>query len=399
MKKIPFLICLLFGMLSIPFTKAQYGVEDIYAYINQYKDLALNQMYEYKIPASITLAQGIFESACGTSRLATVGNNHFGVKCHKEWTGDTILIDDDELQECFRKYSHVEESYRDHSLFLTQRPRYSSLFSLEITDYKAWARGLKAAGYATDPTYADRLIRLIETYHIAQYDTLYLNRLNQGYYANYPDINVNLESTPPKHSEANNENTTLAFNPSEQKSKQEKVSHSTQHSGTQHSNTPPPAPQPTKTTPKVEIEEVASEIAEPENKPTAITVFSAQPNDYPTVEYPFTERPVYSNNNTYFVIAQKGDNYAKIARDVQSTEKKLKSYNDVTGSAKLKVGQVVYIGRKSAKGAVEYYKVVNAESLLYIAQKTGVMLQKICKYNNMSPNQKLKKNDIIKLKK
>lgn len=131
-------------------------------------------MVEYKIPASITLAQGIFESACGTSRLATEGNNHFGIKCHKEWQGDTIKHDDDELQECFRKYKKVEESYNDHSQFLITRPRYSKLFTLDIMDYQAWARELKAAGYATNPQYADKLISLIERFNLAKQDTICL---------------------------------------------------------------------------------------------------------------------------------------------------------------------------------------------------------------------------------
>jgi flagellum-specific peptidoglycan hydrolase FlgJ len=151
---------------------AQYTEADIYNYIENYKGIAIQKMAEYKIPASITLAQGIFESACGTSRLATQANNHFGIKCHKEWQGDTIKHDDDALQECFRKYKEAEESYNDHSLFLTSRPRYANLFTLDILDYKAWAHGLKAAGYATNPQYADKLISLIERFDLAKQDTI-----------------------------------------------------------------------------------------------------------------------------------------------------------------------------------------------------------------------------------
>jgi len=151
---------------------AQYTEADINNYIETYKGIAIEKMAEYKIPASITLAQGIFESACGTSRLATLANNHFGIKCHKEWQGDTIKHDDDALQECFRKYSRAEDSYNDHSLFLTSRPRYAKLFKLDVLDYKAWAHGLKAAGYATNPQYADRLISLIERFELAKQDTI-----------------------------------------------------------------------------------------------------------------------------------------------------------------------------------------------------------------------------------
>ncbi|MDR2868058.1 MAG: glucosaminidase domain-containing protein, partial [Bacteroidales bacterium] len=146
--------------------EAQYSERDVRAYVNSYKSLAIKKMQEYKIPASITLAQGILESGCGTSRLAIEGNNHFGIKCHKEWNGDTLIRDDDATGECFRKYEKVEDSFDDHSLFLTTRYRYNSLFELDILDYKAWANGLKATGYATSSAYATRLIDLIERYQL-----------------------------------------------------------------------------------------------------------------------------------------------------------------------------------------------------------------------------------------
>lgn len=139
-------------------------------YIAQYKDLAISQMIHYKIPASITLAQGLLESAAGRSDLARKGNNHFGIKCHG-WAGRTTYHDDDERQECFRAYDNVWDSYEDHSKFLAGQSRYSRLFSLSLTDYKGWARGLKACGYATNPRYADNLIRVIEQYQLYQYDT------------------------------------------------------------------------------------------------------------------------------------------------------------------------------------------------------------------------------------
>ena len=141
------------------------------AYIDLYKKIAIDKMKEYHIPASITLAQGILESGSGNSRLAQKANNHFGIKCHKGWTGKTFYMDDDAKDECFRKYNKVEDSYRDHSLFLTQRGRYSFLFEYDIKDYKSWAYGLKKAGYATNPKYPQLLIRIIEKYDLAQYDS------------------------------------------------------------------------------------------------------------------------------------------------------------------------------------------------------------------------------------
>lgn len=141
-------------------------------YVERYCDIAIDKMKQYKIPASITLAQGILESGSGSSRLAVVGNNHFGIKCGKNWDGQRIYHDDDAKGECFRRYRSAEESYRDHSLFLTQNQRYASLFSLGITDYKAWARGLKAAGYATNPQYPTLLIKLIEDNRLYEYDKI-----------------------------------------------------------------------------------------------------------------------------------------------------------------------------------------------------------------------------------
>lgn len=138
-------------------------------YIEFYKDIAIVEMKQYHIPASITLAQGILESGSGKGRLAVEGNNHFGIKCH-DWTGRKIYHDDDRNQECFRKYKNASESFRDHSQFLAYRPRYSNLFTLDLDDYRGWAKELRRAGYATDKRYPDKLIALIERYQLYQYD-------------------------------------------------------------------------------------------------------------------------------------------------------------------------------------------------------------------------------------
>ena len=139
-------------------------------YINDYKDLAVEEMKLYNIPASIILSQGILESSNGESMLATKANNHFGIKCHSSWQGDRVFHDDDEKGECFRKYNNVEDSYRDHSLFLANSSRYSFLFDIPIQNYKSWAKGLKKAGYATNPKYSKLLINIIKRYNLDQYD-------------------------------------------------------------------------------------------------------------------------------------------------------------------------------------------------------------------------------------
>jgi len=140
-------------------------------YITTYKGIAIDKMHEFRIPASIILAQGLLESGSGNSELAENANNHFGIKCHKEWTGMTYTMDDDEKNECFRKYASAAESFNDHSYFLTSRPRYAGLFSLDILDYKGWAYGLKSAGYATNPRYAEMLIKIIEENELYLYDS------------------------------------------------------------------------------------------------------------------------------------------------------------------------------------------------------------------------------------
>ena len=139
-------------------------------YIEKFAPIAVREMHKYKIPASITLAQGILESGSGRSPLAIRSNNHFGIKCHKGWKGKSVTHDDDEIGECFRKYQHPETSYEDHSQFLVSRKRYAGLFRLNPTDYKGWAYGLKRAGYATDRKYPVKLIALIKKYNLDKYD-------------------------------------------------------------------------------------------------------------------------------------------------------------------------------------------------------------------------------------
>lgn len=141
-------------------------------YIAKYREYALENQETHGIPASITMAQALLESDCGNSRLAVLANNHFGIKCKSDWTGETIRHDDDELQECFRKYPSAEASFRDHCDFLDKSPRYAALFELDPLDYKGWAHGLKKAGYATNPKYAELLIKMIEDYELYALDKM-----------------------------------------------------------------------------------------------------------------------------------------------------------------------------------------------------------------------------------
>ena len=171
-KRIKFRILFLF-LLFLPAVcicqNAEYDAAVI-KYIMIYHTIAVQEMMIYRIPASITLGQGILESNAGRSKLAMEANNHFGIKCHKEWEGETYIQEDETKNECFRKYDNPNESFRDHSWFLSQRDRYKSLFLLDIKDYKGWAFGLKVAGYATNPKYPELLIKIIETYELFNFD-------------------------------------------------------------------------------------------------------------------------------------------------------------------------------------------------------------------------------------
>ncbi|MCS6990576.1 MAG: LysM peptidoglycan-binding domain-containing protein [Chitinophagales bacterium] len=161
----------LLAVLQLSVAQAQgYDMEDVEAYIDKHKDLAIEEMARSGIPASIKLAQAIIESGAGKSPLAVKANNHFGIKCHTGWEGERYYYDDDQQNECFRKYASVRDSYRDHSEFLRSRSRYAVLFTYDVRDYVAWAKGLKACGYATNPRYAEVLIKCIEDYDLHQWD-------------------------------------------------------------------------------------------------------------------------------------------------------------------------------------------------------------------------------------
>lgn len=169
MMKLRYLLTILLVAVSLAPLSAQHKNKAYLDYIDKYKSLAVKHQKQYGIPASITLAQGLLESGAGRSELARKSNNHFGIKCHSDWKGKRVYHDDDRKDDCFRKYDSPEDSFEDHAKFL-KRPRYASLFELKVTDYRGWAKGLKACGYATDRSYANKLIQTIELYELYKYD-------------------------------------------------------------------------------------------------------------------------------------------------------------------------------------------------------------------------------------
>ena len=384
---------------------AQYTLEDqIYDYIDAYKDLAMQEMELYKVPASITLAQAIYASRAGTNRVSREANNHFGIMCHGgEWNGETYFETDNHSDDyCFRKYASVAASYRDHSLFLSQRSRYVKLFYYPITDYKIWAQGLKEAGYSGNPRYADTLVSIIEKYFLMHYDRKVAQKLG--------DSTALKVMAPPRLVRVDDEMDKSPrkpdFNPVQQPV-QEPVQQPVQ-SPVQPVQ-PPQAPAynpPSARTPKADTM-VVNGIEVIINKPdktqapksdnvqytpsTTVpekvhgkNVFTLDPYSVPfkVAYYPYTSRTAYENNKTKFILAKAGDTYKKLAASLQISEKNLRLYNDVYDDSEPIEDEVVYVEMKSTKTPVEYHTLEEGDTYRYIAQKYGVQLKLIIKRNS-----------------
>jgi len=265
-------------------------------YIEEYHEIAERQQIEHGIPASIILAQGLLESGAGKSELAKASNNHFGIKC-AEWDGQKVYYDDDKNGECFRKYNKVLDSYEDHALFLKNRSRYASLFNLKTTDYEGWAFGLKNAGYATDPSYAFKLISIVENYNLQRFDS------GKNY---AKKENGNSSST-------NNYYGSMG------------------------------------------------------------SISAIQPHD------------ILKMNGVRFVKSLPGDSYTSIADEFNISEKRIRSYNEISSTETLRPGTKVYISikkRKAMKG-FDNYIVKAGDSMYSIAQDFGIRTKYLYKLNNM----------------
>ncbi len=304
------------------------------AYIERYKKIAVKEMIKYGIPASITLAQGLLESGNGNSRLAVKGNNHFGIKCHKGWQGDSIHHDDDAKGECFRVYDDPEASYEDHSIFLRTRDRYSFLFEFEKTDYIAWAYGLKDAGYATNPRYPELLVSLIERHNLSRFDTITTIYFDDHFIA---------------ENKENDKVSTKATDETPEKNDKFEVSYP--GSDTEH---------------QINIIQIGS-----------------------------NNRKVQTNNRTPFVIAKETDDMLSIAEDFQMGTWQIKKYNDLDKASKLKKGDVVYIKPKRRKTFKDIHVVEGNETLHDISQKYGIKLKLLYKRNYLEDFSTIKEGDKI----
>lgn len=404
MKKTVLLLAVILGFVT---GYAQtYTIDDqVYDYIDEYKDLAMQEMEQYRIPASITLAQAIYSSKIGTNRVAKEANNHFGIMCHtSEWTGDTFFETEDHSSDhCYRKYASVKESYRDHSLFLSQRSRYVKLFYYPITDYKSWAIGLKEAGYSGNPRYADTLISIIEKYYLMHYDRKVAQKIGdttalQAMSVPQPERATNTTTTPISYT------TTATSQPNTIKSTQTPQDQAPKTQPVTAQTAPPAQPQQPSAKPKqdtlqvngidvivnkkeqpktVKYDTIVTTLPAPE-KVGGKNVFVLDPYSVPfkVAYYPYTSRPTYENNKTKFIIAKAGDTYKKLAESLQLTEKNLRLYNDVYDDSEPIEDEVVYVEMKSTKSPIEFHTLAAGDTYRYIAQKYGIQLKIIIKRNS-----------------
>lgn len=323
-------------------------------YIERFKDIAMEEMQKDKIPASITLAQGILESGSGKSKLATKGNNHFGIKCHSDWKGKTMRQDDDAPKECFRVYKNAEESYRDHSKFLKNSTRYADLFKLEITDYKGWAKGLKKAGYATLPTYASVLINLIETYDLQQYDQMVV----KGKFKKHKKEKE--QKAEPKIEEPKPEKKAKKVKP-------EKVK-------------PVKPVKPAKPHQVVETVPVLAECA-----------VVGMTNDHHFIR---------ENFGVKFVFTKAGDNLETLAKELRMSQSQLVKYNNLGSKTTFAEGEVLYIGpkRRRAVQGYDYHKIQKGETLSQVSRLYAVKLERLFKMNGLDESSVLSIGQEIRLR-
>ena len=320
-------------------------------YINEYAGIAIAQQKQYGIPASITLAQGLLESGAGKSDMARQSNNHFGIKC-QNWKGETVTFFDDGMDSCFRKYDSVEDSYNDHSQFLVQGKRYAVLFQLDVTDYKGWAVGLQKAGYATDRTYAEKLIRVIETYDLNDYS---------------------------RGKTVKNEKEKVAKKDRSDKQAEREAKKATQ-----------------------------KEQKMAEKSRTFNNEALKNAKDYNTLIYKPTEdiiNPLSSHDILYmgttpYIVAQYGDSFSGIAEEFGISSGRIRSINEFSDNYKLTPGEYIYLDKKSNwwEGDYPLHRVKEGDTMHSIAQQYGLQLKALYKLNNMTPADTIKPGQKIKLR-
>ena len=341
-------------------------------YIQKWAPTAVREMYRSGVPASITLAQGILESRYGLSPLASEGNNHFGIKCHKDWKGKSMRYDDDAKGECFRVYDSADESFQDHSDFLRYRDRYKFLFDLKITDYKGWAYGLKKAGYATDPNYPAKLIKYIEDYKLYEYDTM-----------TYEESERVAESVE-KNTEVARGDSKVDSGKKSAAVKKEKAKKDRKARRTKKK--------------RVKEEPVSDVI--PASPLSLEEPKRIDKNGLEVFSFSLT-REAYSRNGVPFITSVEGETYSSIAQSYHLYLNELLRFNDLSRSEELLPGTVVYLQAKknqSEKGLDKYIVGSDDESLRDICQRFAVKMSSVMKMNGFPSGYEPREGDTIILR-
>ncbi len=314
------------------------------AYINQYKNIAMQEQIRTGVPAAIKLGQAILESQTGKSRLATEANNHFGIKCKTEWRGPKIYHNDDANGECFRVYDNAEASYIDHSNFLKTRTHYAFLFKLDVRDFTSWAFGLKQAGYATNPNYPAQLIKAINDYDLAQYTLIAIEQKKKG---------IDFEITQPQAKQPETTNTVAAV--------------------VQLAPTKDVSPSTTK-----EVSPTTTKEVTPANTKE---VSPAPTKDVTPTPVSLLENTKVTINHTKAIVATKGSSLLAIANQQKISLSKLFEYNELAEMNILDQDRILFIEKKQKYGASESHTTMGTETLYSIAQKEGVLLSTVLALN------------------
>jgi LysM repeat protein len=349
-RKITCLLLLCMGFAKLHAQDANYDA-NVKRYINQYRALAVAEQKRSGIPAAITLAQGVHETQAGASELATMANNHFGIKCKKEWTGETFAHTDDAPNECFRKYSKAEDSYKDHSDYLSKSPRYAELFKLSVTDYAAWAVGLKRCGYATNPRYAQVLIKLVEDYHLQEYTYAANDNVDVN---NVPIATTRSEIVPEHDAPQTNVQPAVVTTP------------------VVAAVTPTPV---VTATPAVIVETPVVQEVKKDVPPTVVAL---------------DNKPVYGQvvqiNGLKAIYGRRGDTPLEYAYKTDTRYSKFLEINEID-ERPLPYDMYLYLEKKHTKGVKPNHKVTYGESLFGIAQAEGMQIKSLMDLNMLDPGE------------
>lgn len=378
-------LCLFFLCLFYFPLQAQERLKPYEDYIRKYTPLAMTQQVVYGIPSSITLAQGLLESGAGNSNLAKNSNNHFGIKCHNDWMGKTYSHFDDGEMSCFRKYAKVEDSYKDHSLFLINKERYASLFELNIKNYKAWARGLKKAGYATDRNYDKKLIKIIEQYDLDKIDKLALNKhrakkIIRNWEKEYPEEIASTEK-PAGESESS-------------KKVQKEIRVKTEKTNRK---------QELKARKETQLAEKAKDysyIAETSRvEQIQRNERNERTDNLPHVINAVQNHTILYKGLTPYIVAQYGDNFDNISDEFGLSPQRLKKWNEWPSGYKISVGDVIFLSKKarSWEGEDSVYVVREGDSMHSISQQFGLQVSAVYQLNGMTFGKSIEVGQELKL--